>query len=96
MVGLFLHLALSRSRHHNIYRLMCRSSIYGHTHVDALRPVRFGKLSTCWRSQYYGGGPHGNTACCRFSFFPSFLSELRGERNEGTANAGLPEESSCR
>ena len=46
-----------------------QNHIYGHTHVNTLRPVRFGKLSTCWRSQYYGGGPHGNTACCRFSFF---------------------------
>lgn len=44
------------------------SSIYGHTPVNSPDPVRSPKLSTGWRSQYYRGGPDGNTACCSFPF----------------------------
>lgn len=42
---------------------------YGHTHQKAPDPVWSPKLSWWWRSQYCGGGPHGNTACCSFFLF---------------------------
>lgn len=43
---------------------------YGHTMLKAPDPVRSPQLSNIWTSQYYGGGPHGNTGCCSsFIFF---------------------------
>src|ERR1700733_10878395 len=44
---------------------------YGHTQLNPPHPVRSAKLNSRWQSQYYGGGPHGNTLCC--SFFLCFL-----------------------
>lgn len=53
---------------------------YGHTMLKAPDPVRSPQLSNIWTSQYYGGGPHGNTGCCSsfifflvFSFYFLFL-----------------------
>ena len=42
---------------------------YGHTQLNPPHPVRSAKLNSRWQSQYYGGGPHGNTLCCSFLFF---------------------------
>ena len=36
--------------------------------LKAPDPVRSPQLSNIWTSQYYGGGPHGNTGCCSFCF----------------------------
>ena len=53
------------------------SFIYGHTKQEALHPVRSAKLSCLGPRQYYGGGPHGNPRCRRFSFLPLFLPLAR-------------------
>jgi hypothetical protein len=45
---------------------------YGHTILKAPDPVRSPQLSNIWTSQYYGGGPHGNTGCCSFCYFCNF------------------------
>ena len=37
--------------------------------LKAPDPVRSPQLSNIWTSQYYGGGPHGNTGCCSFCNF---------------------------
>lgn len=37
--------------------------------LKAPDPVRSPQLSNIWTSQYYGGGPHGNTGCCSFFIF---------------------------
>ena len=50
-----------------------RLSNYGHTQVKPPHPVRSAQLNTWWQSQYYGGGPHGNTLCCNFFFLFSCL-----------------------
>src|ERR1700729_1349856 len=42
---------------------------YGHTQLNPPHPVRSAKLNSRWQSQYYGGGPHGNTLCCSFLYF---------------------------
>jgi hypothetical protein len=42
---------------------------YGHTQLNPPHPVRSAQLNSWWQSQYYGGGPHGNTLCCNFLFF---------------------------
>jgi hypothetical protein len=42
---------------------------YGHTQLNPPHPVRSAKLNSRWQSQYYGGGPHGNTLCCSFFIF---------------------------
>src|ERR1700744_2757123 len=47
-------------------------SNYGHTQLNPPHPVRSAKLNSRWQSQYYGGGPHGNTLCCNFFFWPFF------------------------
>ena len=50
---------------------------YGHTMLKTPDPVRSPQLSNIWTSQYYGGGPHGNTGCCSFTFlfyFKCFLN----------------------
>lgn len=47
---------------------------YGHTRLKAPHPVRSAKSSSWWQSQYYGGGPHGNTLCCNFCIFFSTKS----------------------
>ena len=44
-------------------------SNYGHTQLNPPHPVRSAKLNSWWQSQYYGGGPHGNTLCCNFCFY---------------------------
>ena len=41
---------------------------YGHTQLNPPHPVRSAQLNSWWQSQYYGGGPHGNTMCCNFYF----------------------------
>ena len=46
---------------------------YGHTMLKAPDPVRSPQLSNIWTSQYYGGGPHGNTGCCSSFIFFYFL-----------------------
>ena len=48
---------------------------YGHTILKTPDPVRSPQLSNIWTSQYYGGGPHGNTGCC--NFFNFFYVKLR-------------------
>ena len=58
-----------------IASVYCVDARYGHTHQKAPDPVRSPKLSWWWRSQYCGGGPHGNTACCIFCIF--FAPRLR-------------------
>lgn len=53
------------------------SMSYGHTMLKTPDPVRSPQLSNIWTSQYYGGGPHGNTGCCSFTFlfyFKCFLN----------------------
>jgi hypothetical protein len=73
-----LHSPLSTLHHSpNKYRVTCITFSYGHTHQKAPDPVRSPKLSWCWRSQYYGGGPHGNTACCSFCLFLFFFCRFR-------------------
>lgn len=47
---------------------------YGHTMLKAPDPVRSPQLSNIWTSQYYGGGPHGNTGCCSSFIFFFFFS----------------------
>ena len=44
-------------------------SNYGHTQLNPPHPVRSAQLNSWWQSQYYGGGPHGNTLCCNFLVF---------------------------
>lgn len=61
--------------HSSIYLIRSTWSLYfsyGHTHQKAPDPVWSPKLSWWWRSQYCGGGPHGNTTCCNF-----FLALIR-------------------
>lgn len=41
--------------------------------LKAPDPVRSPQLSNIWTSQYYGGGPHGNTGCCSFCIFFIFF-----------------------
>ena len=42
---------------------------YGHIIPKAPDPVRSPQLNGIQISQYYGGGPHGNTGCCSFCIF---------------------------
>ena len=55
--------------------------------LKAPDPVRSPQLSNIWTSQYYGGGPHGNTGCCSFcnsflSIFERFSSSLHSLSND--------------
>lgn len=54
-------------------RNFCILSNYGHTQLNPPHPVRSAQLNSWWQSQYYGGGPHGNTLCCNFLFLFLFL-----------------------
>ena len=47
--------------------------VYGHMPGKAPRSVRSSKLSPGQPRQYCGGGPHGNTRCCRLLSFFYFL-----------------------
>ena len=45
--------------------------------LKAPDPVRSPQLSNIWTSQYYGGGPHGNTGCCSFcNFFVDTFNDI--------------------
>lgn len=72
-----------------------RLSNYGHTRLNPPHPVRSAQLNSRWQSQYYGGGPHGNTLCCNFFSFSDFLFFWRETtpttqgREDVPARAGL-------
>ena len=50
---------------------------YGHIILNTPDPVRSPQLKSIESSQYYGGGPHGNTTCC--NFFHNSLGEILAE-----------------
>jgi hypothetical protein len=53
-------------------------SSFGHIAMKAPDPVRSPKLSMAEPSQYYGGGPHGNTGCRSFCWCAK-RSERKGD-----------------